>query len=289
MPSPFRSIVPAGITAVLICTSRFVVAQASPPAALPEAAAPAPDTAPAAVAPPVPPPASVAAPTQPPPVAHAAMQPVDPPAARSAWHPRDARVAISLDHIFSFEAVAVQTYHDSSEDGSSRDETRTRSAFPFQAGDFAQVPRLAVDGLFGGTVGAFVGYGRSSNKTVYDDGVSGPTDDGERSSQRGLAGVRAGAIIGRGSTVALWLRGNVGYTWTSETPSDDAITDRAVLLALDPVVIFSPLAHVALTVGPYVEASRGWVTFRTAGVADPGDHTWFDVTLRFVTNLSFMF
>jgi len=268
-----RALIAIGIS---ICAPRAALAQepAAPPVPMPA-------EAPAALPPPP------AAGPPPPEVTFGAV-PLPAPPARPAWRPRDAHVAISLEHLIEFEAVAVETDHNGDGMGSYGDSTRTRSTFPF-TGDSGGPPRLAVDVLFGGTVGAFFGFGRRTDHLTSHDPVLGDSDAGEHTVSYGLVGVRGGVILGHGETVALWLRGGVGFSWSGETPAEDGATTTAVLVALDPVIVVAPMRHVAFTFGPYVEWSRGSFKHKTMGVVDPGDHTWMDFLLSATTNFSVMF
>jgi hypothetical protein len=267
---------------VLAVISRIALAQEPPPAVPAETAAPAAPGAgatPVVVAPP-----AVAAP----PPAVAAPPPPAAPPPRPAWRPRDARFAIGVEHLFAFETLALQSTQERAPDGSTAEFTTLRTTFPFSSDRFA-VPRLAFDVLFGGTVGAYFGYSRDAQSAVFTDPF-GRTEDPERGTVSGTAGARGGVIVGHGTAVALWLRGGVGYWWSSDFPSSESgFSSRAFFLALDPVVIIAPLPRLALTFGPYLEAASGSRTHRTKGVTDPGELTWIDLTLRFTTNLSVMF
>jgi hypothetical protein len=267
----------------LAAISRIALAQEPPPAAPAETA----ETAAPAVA--APPPVAPAPPVTAPPPPAGAPAPLPAAPARPAWRPRDARFSIGVEHLFAFETLALQSTRDVAPDGSTGEFTTLRTTFPFTSDRFA-LPRLAFDFLFGGTIGVYVGYSRDAQSAVIDDPVLGRTEAPERGTVSGTAGARGGAILGRGTAVALWLRGGVGYWWSSDFPSDQSgFSSSALFLAFDPVVIIAPLPRLALTFGPYLEAATGSRTHRTKGVTDPGELTWIDLALRFTTNVSVMF
>jgi hypothetical protein len=276
------------VIGLVACASRLAAAQEpAPPDPAESVGPPEVPGRSAAVPAPLPPRADGDYGAPPPRTVYMPAQPVPPPA-RPAWRPRDAHIAIGVEHLLAFEALLVETNHDETPDGFSQDFTRTRSEFPF-SGDRGGPPRLAVDFLFGGTVGAYVGYGRGTSRSVTNDPILGRVESPETGGSGGVAGLRGGAIIGSGATVALWLRGGVGYAWSSPIPSGEGSSTSSAFLALDPVLIIAPLSHLALTFGPYIEGSRGSWKRQTMGVTEPGESTWLNLAVRFTTNVSVMF
>jgi hypothetical protein len=139
------------------------------------------------------------------------------------------------------------------------------------------MPRVAFDFVVasGLTLGGSIGYATTSGeyKTDTGDGTSTTFDFSDNSAF--FFTPRIGYLIPTSAVLTIWLRGGLAiYSVTSEEPSPSTykVTYSGTQLALDPMLVFTPVDHVGILLGPALDiAMSGNWEASDSGTSVEGD------------------
>ena len=109
--------------------------------------------------------------------------------------------------------------------------------------------RLGLDGVLGPgvTLGGSIGY------ATFEETVGRTTN-----TTSGFVVVpRLGYMLGPSRYLGIWLRAGIGYARLKLNNGGESVTQRAVDLVVDPMLVVTPLPHVGLTMGPSLNVGLG--------------------------------
>ena len=179
-------------------------------------------------------------------------------------------LALSADRLFGLYSWNMQVDND---EGSDAENTGTMVSLLYgnsATGRGASinpftVPRFGIDAILNGlTLGGTVGFYSSTGDLEVDDVDE--SEIPETPEQSGyFFGPRLGYLLRASPTVQLWFRGGLAYysqTRRTEEPSFTGSctamvaveeTENMTAFSVDPVLVWEPVAHVGITVGPVLD------------------------------------
>jgi hypothetical protein len=137
------------------------------------------------------------------------------------------------------------------------------------------IPHLSVHGVVGSgfTLGGSLGYTSTVSEVEVDFEV-----DGESVSQDApelteyLLGARVGYLVVPNATVSVWLRTGISFYSVDierNDPDGQTATQNALVLNVDPMLVFTPVEHVGLLLGPVFD-------IEVAGGREERSASWTD-------------
>jgi hypothetical protein len=140
------------------------------------------------------------------------------------------------------------------------------------------VPSLSIHGVLGPgvTLGGLIGYVSAAGETETRDPLGDKVTTDHPTTTGFVVAPRAGFILPTSESLSLWLRGGLTY-YQFDTSSEEArvdfetqITESGLALSLDPMLLFTPVPHVGILLGPVLDVGlSGEVTVDLGGADSP--------------------